>query len=63
VIDFKVAGELRPGHTTSLSGKRIDAAMVTDVTSSKDFTTVTVTLENGLFENLPLMTLLPVYED
>ena len=51
---FSMAGDIRPDHLVSLSGYEKDAAVVTEVQPSVDFTEIEITLETGDSKRLPM---------
>ena len=61
--DYKLAGELRPSHVVSLTGFESDAAIVTEVQPSVDYSEVEITLETGLTKKLAIDFPLVVYSE
>jgi len=51
---FSMAGDIRPDHVVSLSGYAKDAAVVTEVQPSVDFTEIEITLDTGYSQRLPI---------
>ncbi len=61
--DIILAGALRPGHITSLTGFEKDAAEIVTVQPSLTYEHVSITLDNGLRRRLAIETPMPIYPE